>query len=123
MLDKDTLVVKGTRYTVNDIDKLPEDINSFRATSKTTPSATGFFGELNLFSNFHKSTFKLDGNSFHSSEQYIQYTKAKYFGDENIASRILETSTPIACKWLANEIEDYNHSAWAENAKELSSWN
>ena len=46
-MEGEFLKIRGRKYSVDDIDKLPEELNSFKCTSKETQSALGFFGELN----------------------------------------------------------------------------
>ena len=118
-LDGDTLIIKGLSYTVEDLDNLPSDLNSFNITSKTTDNKLAFFGELNLLSNFHKCSFVMDEISFHSSEQYIQYIKANYFKDSTTAGDILKASTALKCKGLSRNIASYDQTDWNNKAKEL----
>ena len=46
-MEGEFLKLCGRKYSVNDIDKLPGELNSFKCTSKETQSALGFFGESN----------------------------------------------------------------------------
>ena len=118
-MDGDTLVIKGLSYRVEDLDNLPDDLNSFNITSKWTDDKLAFFGELNPLSNFHQCKFELDGIQFHSSEQYIQYVKAKYFRDGTTAREILKTSTALQCKTLSRNIASYDQTDWNNKSKEL----
>ena len=118
-LEGDTLIIKGLLYTVEDLDNLPRDLNSYNISSKTTDDKLAFFGELNPLSNFHKCSFVIDGLSFHSSEQYIQYIKANYFKDGTTAGEILKASTALKCKGLSRNIASYDHTDWNNKAKEL----
>ena len=74
-LEGDQLVIKGKYYTMDNIEELPEDISGFKITSKEDDDTVGFFGELNLLSNFHRSYFMVDNQWFNCTEQYIQYKK------------------------------------------------
>ena len=75
------LIIKGRNYTTKNLYQLPEEINGFKATSKTKGDVLGFFGELNPFSNLHSVPFTINGQKYHSSEQYIQHQKCVLFGD------------------------------------------
>ena len=116
-LEGDTLVIKSQKYTINDLHKLPEKLNSFNATSTLNDNNIAFFGELNPLSNFHPAKFNFDGKDFTCSEQLIQCTKATYFGDSDTAQKILESKTGIECKRLSRDIDNYNHEDWKEVAK------
>ena len=88
-LEKDKIVIKGKNYDMSNIHDLPEDLNAFKVTSKEDNHVVGYFGELNPLSNFFPANFTLDGHSFISSEQYIQASKAKYFGDLEVYNQIM----------------------------------
>tara|TARA_B100002019_G_scaffold228313_1_gene201575 strand:- start:360 stop:1595 length:1236 start_codon:yes stop_codon:yes gene_type:complete len=58
----------------------------------TTPqiSVVPFFGSNNVFSQRHPSLFQYKGKQFISCEQFMMYSKAKLFGDEKTAFKILD---------------------------------
>ena len=116
-MEGDTLTIKGLSYTVADIHRLPEDLNGFHVTSKTDDSKVCFFGELNPFSNFHKCQLNIDGNQFHSAEQFISYKKALFFNEHSLADSILQIDTPLACKQVVRNITNFDAKRWNENAK------
>ena len=74
--EDDKLVLKGRPYTVTMLNQLPDELNSFKVTSKENPSTVGFFGEINPLSNFFPASFTHEGVQYISSEQYIQASKA-----------------------------------------------
>ena len=115
-LEGNQLVIKGHNYTTKNIHQLPEELSGFQSTSKTNSSSIGFFGELNVFSNFHPATFNLHGVSFHSSEQYIQYQKAKVFADTSCANEIINSEDAYESKILARNIESFDYRKWKEQA-------
>ena len=116
-----SLCIKGKNYTSSNIHELPEEINGFKSTSRTNNDVFGFFGELNPFSNFHHSQFILNEVQYHSTEQYIQHTKALHYGDKAISQKILQAKTPILCKELSYDINLASTSSerWSKVAKEL----
>ena len=77
-LENDKLVINGTRYTLNDIHKLPEDLSAYKAAERQNEECLAFHGEFSPLSNFHPSPFKISNQRFHCMEQYIQYKKAMY---------------------------------------------
>ena len=118
-MEGEYLKIRGIRYSVDDINKLPEELNSFKCTSRETPDVLGFFRELNPLSNFYNCEFKYQNLVFHSSEQLIQYNKAKHFRDNVTMAQILNASTPLECKRLAREIINYNEDNWRMIAKNM----
>ena len=118
-MDQDVLVIDSTRYTKENLHKLPKKIDSYHSTSKRTTEVVGFFGELNPFSNFHEVQIEIDGIKFHSTEQWIQYQKAKLFGDHDTEEKILNSKKAIQCKRLSYEIDDYSEDEWKKNIEKL----
>ena len=52
---------------------------------------------------------------FFNSEQYFMYRKAKTFGDEEIAERILsEGKNPKTAKALGRKVKNYDDTVWSE---------
>ena len=97
-LDSDSLLINGTRYTIDDLDRLPTDIAAYKAAEKLNETHIVFSGELSPYSNFHRCSFVIDDQIYHSSEQFIQYQKALAFGDSFVVNKILKTDTAIECK-------------------------
>ena len=92
-------------------------MNIASISSKESENVFGFFGELNPLSNFHPAKFVYNNIEYHSSEQLIQYQKAKQFGDKKVASEILSAKTALECKQLSKDITNYNHEQWKEVAR------
>ena len=118
-LEGDTLVLKGLSYTVNTLHKLPDELSASNISSTSDENTFGFFGLINPLSNFYPTKFEFNGNIFHSSEQYIQYTKAKHFGDDECARNILSTKNALECKEVAKGITGFDYMRWKEQAKSL----
>ena len=118
-LEGNQLIIKGRSYNTNMLHLLPEELSEFSSTSKSNTSSIGFFGELNVFSIFHPAEFSLHGIRFHSSEQYIQYQKAKLFGDLQASTKILESEAPLEAKKLAKDIDAFDYCRWKEHACEV----
>ena len=94
-------------------------MTGYNVSSKEDDNHIGFFGELNPFSNFHEAPFTVDGITYHSSEQFIQYKKAKFFTDDSSSKKILKASTSLECKQLSKEIINYDPQDWREHAGHL----
>ena len=74
-----------------------------------------FWGEWP--SNFHPAKFsvKFDGKeyTFHNSEQFFMFAKAKTFKDEKIAEQILrEGIDPKKAKKLGRKVSNYDDKVW-----------
>ena len=98
------LVIEGKCYHCHNIHNLPEDLHPMEVTSRTNDETFAFFGELNPLSNFHPCKFDLEGESFNSSEQYIQWKKANYCGDKIAMECILNCEDAADCKEVSRDI-------------------
>ena len=118
-MEKDILVIKGKRYNVNELHKLPKSLKPANVTSKTSDSVYGYFGELNPLSNFFPAPFMYGDMSFHCSEQLIQFKKAELFKDKSAIKRIMQTSTGHQCKLEGQNISNFNRKKWENEAYSL----
>ena len=122
-MELDKLVIDGKCYGTGDLDKLPQSISPVNISTKSNEHTVGFFGELCLFSNFYAAKFNHQGQSYHSSEQFIQYTKAKYCNDSETAECIMNTCSALVCKQLGYTVQNYNynfnHQSWIDSIEAL----
>ena len=118
-LEEDRLILKGRPYTVHTLSQLPDELNVFSVTSKEDEHCVGYFGEINPLSNFFPAPFQIDGTKYISSEQFIQSTKARFFGDLDTYNQLLCVSSSHECKELSRQIRNVNDEKWAEQAGEL----
>ena len=117
-MEENYLVIKGKKYGLHNLKDLPDELSDHKVTSRNTDLVLGFFGELHPLSNFHHCRFTIDGIEFSSSEQHIQYTKACYFENMELAGRILGTQEPLECKVMAKEIKyPVGKGRWSDVAK------
>ena len=118
-LDVPQLVIEGKCDHCQNIHTLPDDLNPMEVTSQSNEEVFTFFGELNPLSNFHPCKFTLEGETFNSSEQYIQWTKAKYCSDKIAMDRILNCEDVADCKEVSRDITNLNRKGWIESAETL----
>ena len=97
-LNNDKLIINGNSYQIEDISKLPADLAAYKVGEKLNDTHLVFAGELSPYTNFHHSSFVVNGQKFYSSEQWVQYQKALTFGDSFTANQILQCETPLKCK-------------------------
>ena len=69
-----------------------------------------FWGEE--FSNWYDCQFMYKGHEFDNSEQAFMWEKAKFFGDDEIASRILKVSNPSMAKKLGRQVKNFDAEKW-----------
>ena len=98
---------------------MPTDLAAYKAAEKSNDTHIVFSGELSPYSNFHHSPFIINGQQFHSSEQWVQYQKALTFGDSFTANQILQCETPLDCKKLGYNINGVDKDKWASVGYEI----
>ena len=118
-LTRDKLVINGISYRIEDISKLPPDLAAFKSSEKLNETHLVFTGELSPYSNFHPSPIIINGQSFHSSEQWVQYQKALTFRDSYTANQILQSDTALECKRLSHNINGVDNDKWKSVGYEL----
>ncbi len=79
-----------------------------------------FYGKNDHFSNFYKTTFKVNDITFSCGEQYIMYSKAKLFGDDIIAEKILEETSPSKMKALGRKVKNYDDKVWVQMREDIT---
>ena len=119
-LQGDKLIVKGEKYTVNSLGKLPLDIAAFHASEKRDNLTLVFHGEWSPYSNFHQSLFEVDSIKYATAEHYIQYQKSILFGDMVTANKILRSHTALEAKNLSYSISGFNMPKWLNEGFEIS---
>ncbi len=80
----------------------------------TKGNMTIFFREHDPFSNWFQSEFEVKGVRFCCMEQMMMFAKAKLFGDEETARKILLATNPRDHKALGRSVAGYIDSIWAE---------
>jgi ribA/ribD-fused uncharacterized protein len=80
---------------------------------KITDTHVYFWGDPTL-SNWGPAEFKHKGNHFYNSEQAFMWEKADFFGDKEIADKILKTSNPKEAKDLGRMVKGYSDAEWSK---------
>ena len=118
-LDYDSLIIKGSRYTVESLSRLPTDLAPYKTTQINSNTCTIFHGQHSPLSNFHYSPFTINDQEFQTAEKYIQYQKACYFNDQETAEKILISKDPFESKTLSRNIANYDNESWKHIAKSV----
>ncbi|MGF6265429.1 ribA/ribD-fused uncharacterized protein [Paraburkholderia youngii] len=73
---------------------------------------TLFFGADDALSNWHPCRFSYHGVDFTSVEQFMMFSKAKLFGDENAAAEILAARHPKDQKAIGRGVKGFDLARW-----------
>ncbi|MBS0297990.1 MAG: NADAR family protein [Proteobacteria bacterium] len=66
-----------------------------------------------VFSQWHPSTFVLEGLTFVTAEQWMMFAKARLFEDAAAADAILATPDPGEQKRLGQQVRGFDHDVWS----------
>lgn len=78
---------------------------------------TFFYG--GPFSQWHKSTFFIDGIAYSHAEQYMMAEKARLFGDIESLNKIMSSKDPKEQKSLGKNVKPYDDNKWNSVAKQV----
>ena len=117
----DKLIVYGKEYTMGTIDQLPADIHPSASCETENTEVLAFFGMHSEYSNFHKASFKVNGESYNCAEQYIQSEKAKHCDDDMSRHRIMNMKDPREMKRQGSKLKNFIPQKWEQTkAKEVA---
>lgn len=71
------------------------------------------------FSQWHPSTFKIDGVTYNCAEQYMMAEKARLFSDKSTEAKIMSTSDPDSQKRFGREVRGFNVGRWDAVAQDI----
>nr|BFE65481.1 NADAR family protein [Dactylosporangium thailandense] len=77
-----------------------------------TPRPGGELGPSCL-SQWWPARFEVDGVGFPSAEHYMMWRKARLFGDEQTAARVLGVAHPNQAKSLGRTVKGFDEDTWA----------
>lgn len=88
---------------------------------KETSTHIYFWG--GIYSQWYKCSFESNDSMgkyyFNTAEQYMMFHKASLFGDNDIASKILQAKDPGEQKALGREVKGFDEAKWNEHKYEI----
>lgn len=85
----------------------------------STEKFTYFWRSESPFSNWHLAEFSVDDTNYNCTEQYMMYQKAILFGDEEMVTEILKTSSPKQQKALGRKVKNFDVKVWETHCKQI----
>ena len=71
--------------------------------------------KFGCFSNFYKANIIINSQQFNCNEQYIMYSKAVLFKDDEYAAKILNETNPMNIKSYGRKIRGFDENIWIKN--------
>ncbi len=66
-------------------------------------------------SQWFASPFAIDGMTYQTAEHYMMAEKARLFGDEAFARRIIESASPADAKRLGRQVRGFEADVWSRH--------
>ena len=93
-LNGDRLTVNGEHYNVDNLDRLPKELDPRLIATRTEGNTTIFFSINSPLSNHHPAKMTIDNKQFSCNEQYYFARRAELLGDESVQNKVMETDNP-----------------------------
>ncbi|VDI02761.1 uncharacterized protein MGAL_10B004852 [Mytilus galloprovincialis] len=108
---------KASKGATRDSNKKPKENAALR--QKAFEAYEFFWRSHSPYSQWYPSDFTVDGIKFNCAEQFMMYSKAVLFGDEQTAEKILNTSDPRTQKDLGRLVENFDKSLWDDSCSAI----
>ena len=113
----DRLLISGKRYSVDNLDTLPEELQLNKLAERRTDTAVRFYGGESCFSNFFKANMLIDGKLYTSVEQFFQYQKATCLENPEVANKIISNDDPKVQHRLGKSLQGQH---WDQHKAKLT---
>ncbi|XP_063414847.1 uncharacterized protein LOC134696820 [Mytilus trossulus] len=110
--EQKTTVDRKNRFKENVSDSNNEGYKDMELKTKALEKYEFFWKSHSPFSQWYEGEFTVEGMAFNSAEQYMMYSKAMLFDDEDIAYAVLRESDPREQKRFGRLVRNFNHELW-----------
>ena len=114
-LQVDRLILNGQSFTVDNLEKLPDDLQPTKLATQETEKLVKFFRRASPLSNFHPSPIQIDGVKYSCVEQFYQSCKARAFSDDVSEAQIMATNDPHRCYIIGQNIKGFKEDTWRQS--------
>ncbi len=97
-------MIDGSRYTTDDLDKLPPELDAAKIATEEVGDMLVFFGGQSPFSNFHKSKFMMNGVTYDCNQRFYVHSKAVFEEDINAMNAVMSVDTPQNIKRISDAL-------------------
>ncbi len=78
-----------------------------------------FWKKEHPLSQWHPSSFSVNGITFNCAEQFMMYSKAKLFCDDETAEQILQSEKPSVQKQLGRLVQGFDETEWLHHRERI----
>lgn len=115
----DKLFINSHRYTVNNLESLPDSLKLSTLYTPMTSDKVAFYSSNSPLSNRYPSPFNHKGERFSCGEQFIMVEKACFSGDQTAVKAIMEEKDPVKQKQIGKSIKNFDLHQWHGNAQNI----
>ena len=90
----DRLTINGEHFTVDNLDKLPKELDPRYLATRTEGDRTVFFSVNSPLSNHHPAKMTVDNVNYLCNEQYYFAQRAMAMGDDSVHCKVMKVKTP-----------------------------
>jgi hypothetical protein len=90
----DRLTINGEHFTIDNLDKLPAELDPRYLATRTEGDTTVFFSVNSPLSNHHPAKMSVDNVTYLCNEQYYFAKRAQAMGDDDIHSKVMRQKCP-----------------------------
>lgn len=109
-----SLELDGRFFLPSELEMLPIDIRPSTLAAPRTDSVLVFFSKYAIFSNHHPSIFYIDGQKFHSMEQFLAVRRAQLSGQPSLIQKAAQATDPVQAKYILSALHEDNPQRWDE---------
>ena len=121
-LNGDILVVDSVRYSIDNLQMLPPELNPRQFGEKSNGTHLVFGGihsDHQPFTNWYPSKLCYKEHRFGSVEQAYQWAKATHAKDTRVARKLLDTTNPRVAKNLGRSVKGLTATTWDAEKKNI----
>ncbi|WPG99369.1 Hypothetical protein R9X50_00218300 [Acrodontium crateriforme] len=75
--------------------------------------------QYGFLSQWYDSTFQVDGVEYRTAEMWMMVQKARLFGDEDIAQKMMQTTNPKEHQALGRKAKGFDRKKWDEHKSRI----
>jgi hypothetical protein len=117
-LSGDKLVVDKRRYSVDELEQLPHDLNPRFTSTITEGEVTYFYTKHSPLSNHFPAMFTIGEKTYCCSEQCYFAAKAEFMGDFDQLAAIMRQKDGSGCLTEGKKIKNLTNKNWDEAEEE-----
>jgi hypothetical protein len=90
----DRLTINGDHFTVDNLDKLPTDLDPRYLATRSEGDVTIFFSINSPLSNHHPAKMNVEGVDYTCNEQFYFAQRAQAMGDDEVHNKVMQCTCP-----------------------------